>query len=569
MVNYYGKFVPHISQLLKPLYEAARREEFSWTSKEEEVFQQVKAEITSERCLVHFNPDLPIKLVCDASKDGVGAVLFHVFPNGLEKPITFASRVLRNSEKNYSVIHKEALAIHWGVTKFYQYLVGRKFFLCSDHKPLLALFSENKGIPQMAAGKLQRWALFLSSFDYQFQYLKGKDNGAADGLSRLPRQVTSPIDESEDYFNFLVEEKLPVSAKEVRIHLRRDPVLSKILTYVRDGWPNDVESELKAFSTRAHELAIDNDLLMWGYRLIIPSSLRPRLLKEIHSGHIGIVKMKSLARQYFWWPKLDAEIEDFGKRCRSCQSLSRSPEKAELIKFREAEFPFDRVHIDFLGPFHSKIFLLLIDAYSRWPEVIEMKHTDSEATIEVLREIFARFGIPNVMISDNGRQLVSEEFEKFCKLNGILHKTSAPYHPVTNGLAENAVGSFKLGISKALHNQEVSSRNLKVSVSRYLFAYRNTPHCTTGESPAKRFFGRELRNRLDLLRSKRTDLANENQIKFFKGHRDISFSKGENVFVRNYKNPMKPSWSSAQIKEVLGDRTYLCNPENSDSSIVW
>lgn len=133
--------------------------------------------------------------------------------------------------------------------------------------------------------------------------------------------------------------------------------------------------------------------------------------------------------------------------------MSKNPERAELIKFREAEFPFDRVHIDFLGPFHGKTFLLLIDAYSRWPEVIKMKHTDSESTIEVLREIFARFGIPKVLISDNGRQLVSEEFEKFCKLNGILHKTLAPYHPATNRLAENAVGSFKMGISKALHNQ--------------------------------------------------------------------------------------------------------------------
>lgn len=175
----------------------------------------------------------------------------------------------------------------------------------------------------MAAGRLQRWALFLSSFDYQFQYLKGKDNAAAGGLSRLPRQVTSQIDESEDYFNFLVEEKLPVNAKEVRIHLRRYPVLSKIFTYVRDGWPNNVDPEFEAFSTRANELAIDNNLLMWGYRLIIPASLRLRLLEEIHSGHIGIVKIKSLARQYFWWPKLDAEIEEFGRGCHSCQRILR------------------------------------------------------------------------------------------------------------------------------------------------------------------------------------------------------------------------------------------------------
>lgn len=197
-----------------------------------------------------------------------------------------------------------------------------------------------------------------------------------------------------------------------------------------------------------------------------------------------------------------------------------------------------------------------------------MNHIDSKSTIEKLRENFARYGIPKVLFSDNGRQFVSNEFEMFCKINGILHKTSAPYHPATNGLAENSVGNFKRGISTALYNNPMTPTQLRTAVSRYLFYYRNAPHCSTGESPAKRFLGRELRNRLDLLRMKKTESTSEKQKQFFRGHRDIAFSEGEKVFIRNYKNPLKLSWSPATIEKVLGDRTYLCNPESSNPEYV-
>lgn len=140
----------------------------------------VKKEIVSNKCLVHFNPNLQIKSACDASRDGIGAVLLHVYPNGAERPNSFASRTLTKAEKNYETIYIEALEIYWGVRKFYQYLLGTKFILELDHKPLLALFGEEKGIPLMATGRLQRWALYLSGFIYMFQHVKGISNGGAD-----------------------------------------------------------------------------------------------------------------------------------------------------------------------------------------------------------------------------------------------------------------------------------------------------------------------------------------------------------------------------------------------------
>ena len=216
MVNYYGKFIPMNADLLAPLYALLKEKNFYWNQHHEEAFKKIKEELISDRYLTHYDPTLPIKLVCDASNVGIGGVLLHVFPDGSERPISFASRVLQPAEKKYAVIQKEELAIYWSVCKFYQYLMGNNFTLYSDHKPLNALFGENKGIPTMAAGRLQRWALFLSGFDYMFEYIKGVNNGAADGLSRFPVEgIGIEIEENSlnyvDYLYFVCGEKVPIS----------------------------------------------------------------------------------------------------------------------------------------------------------------------------------------------------------------------------------------------------------------------------------------------------------------------------------------------------------------------
>ncbi|XP_043287520.1 uncharacterized protein K02A2.6-like [Venturia canescens] len=568
MVNYYAKFVPKFADIISPLYNILKNKEFKWSREGELAFNEIKKKMSGECFLTHFDPNLPIKLSCDASNVGIGAVLSHILPDGAEKPIAFASRVLRDSEKNYSAIHREALAIYWAANKFFQYLIGNEFLLYSDHKPLQALFGENKGLPQLAAGRLQRWALFLSGLNYKFAYVKGTENGGADGLSRLPLQVEKNVNNTDfDYFHFVVEDHVPVSADQIRRETNRDVVLSKVLLYTRNGWPESInDNELKPYAYRANECYIENGIVMWGYRAIIPKKLWPIFLAEIHSTHIGMAKMKMLARQYFWWPNLDKNIEEYVKNCNACMSTAKAPPKAALIKFREAEAPYERVHIDFLGPFHGKSYLLIIDAYSKWPEIFEMNKTDSNNTIEKLRECFARFGLRQIIFSDNGRQFTSDECAKFCELNGILHRTSAPYHPSTNGQAENAIGTFKRSITKTLN--ECDSRiKMTTIISRYLLTYRNIPHCTTGETPAKLLLGYNVRTRLGFLNKTISQKMREKQIRHFGGKREIEFKKGEIVYARCYKNPSKPTWRRAVVKEKLGERNYLCNTE--EENVEW
>ena len=139
--------------------------------------------LTTSNLLTHYDATLPLKLAADASQYGQGAFTSHVLPDGVERPVAFASRSLSSSERNYSQIDKEALALVYGVKKFQAYLYGRKFTLVTDHKPLTSIFGPRKGVPAVAAARLQRWSLLLSAYNYDIEFRPTAAHGNADALS--------------------------------------------------------------------------------------------------------------------------------------------------------------------------------------------------------------------------------------------------------------------------------------------------------------------------------------------------------------------------------------------------
>lgn len=230
-------------------------------------------------------------------------------------------------------------------------MAGRKFTLMSDHRPLVALFWENRSLPVMAAGRLQRWAAFSSEFDYEFKHVDGHKNVGADSLSRLPLNITDKLNDSGhfDYLNF-IQAELPVDAMTIRSTCT-DRVLGKVCIYINNSWPKVADNEIKAFAARKNELNIDHGIVMWSYRAIIPEKIRTVLLKQFHSTHMGMSKMKSLARGYFWYPNLDKYIEVMARICNIYASFKNEPEKTNLIKWKETIETFKRVHLDFFLSF--------------------------------------------------------------------------------------------------------------------------------------------------------------------------------------------------------------------------
>ena len=161
--------------------------------------------------------------------------------------------------------------------------------------------------------------------------------------------------------------------------------------------------------------------------MIIPPQGRKRVLAELHDTHPGASRMKSLARSYIWWPNMNAEMDQLVKECRVCQETRPSPPTAPLHPWEWPSKPWSRLHLDFAGPYMNHMFLIIVDAHSKWMDVHLMKSITSSQTIEKLSQVFAIHGLPKKVVTDNGTSFTSSEFQDFMATNGIKHIISAPY----------------------------------------------------------------------------------------------------------------------------------------------
>ena len=390
--------------------------------------------------------------------------------------------------------------------------------------------------------------MLLSAYDYSLKYRRGSENGNADALSRLPTVAT--IDEVSDMtldVNMVKMDRAPVTADDVSKETRRDVILSRVHDMILQGWTeqDEVSETYKPFVLRKNELSVEGGTVLWGNRLVIPTSLRKQVLEQLHEAHTGVCKMKALARCYVWWPKMDKDIEKVTSSCVSCLENRSSPEKSPVHAWEQPNGVWERLHIDYAGPFLGKMFLIVVDAYSKWLEVYVTRGSTSSETVEKLRHSFAIHGIPRVLVSDNGTSFVSQEFASFCKKNGIRHVTSAPYHPSTNGLAERSVRTFKEAMKKWKNDGD----STETKVERFLFAYRNTPHAVTGLSPAQVLLKRRPLTSLSKLK-----LARKDEVGRDCGRQPRKFQVGDAVMTRNYARGEK--WMPGVVSRETGPLSY-------------
>jgi len=566
LVSQYRKFVSNMSTVAAPLNALLQKNvRWSWSSECSKAFQDIKKALLKDTVLAHYNPEAEISLAVDASPVGLGAVISHPTEAG-ERPVAFASRTLTVAERNYSQLDREALAIIYGIKKFHNYLYGRRFILYSDNLPLCHILSSRKGLPSLAAARIQRWAVELANFTFEVKHRPASKNMCADGLSRLPLPCTGMDSETVHWTNEATEvnikaiSALPVSALQIANGTRKDPVLSRVLGYVRTGWPVETTPDLQAFYQKRMELSTEQDCLLWGTRVVVPPKYQDQLLEQLHRSHPGIVRMKALARLHVWWPNIDQAIESQVRECVSCQNNQTMAPKLNHNSWAWPTEPWSRVHIDF-AQINDDHYLIMVDSHSKWPEAIQMSRgTTADKTIQALRCVFSRMGLCHEIVSDNGPPFRSQEFENFLKDNGIKHILSAPYHPSSNGEAERFVQTFKKGMK---HNEgKVSKYHI---CQDFLLSYRTTPHSLTGKTPSEMVFGRRIRTVLDLTKPNLSRKVSKDSKGVLTPR---AFDIGDVVLVRDYRS-RNPSWIRGVVLEVLSPVTYNVQVTINDCLVSW
>ena len=225
----------------------------------------------------------------------------------------------------------------------------------------------------------------------------------------------------------------------------------------------------------------------------MPEALRERTLSIAHEYHTGITRTKALLKEKTWWPGMSEQIENLIKTCVACTSVSKpniQPMGHNTTPLRE---PWEKVHIDLCGPFPNGMYIFgIIDSCSRWPELYLTKSTNTSSLIKKLLHCFSIHGFPLEIVSDNGSNLVSANMAEFCQEYNIKHKKATPLHPQANAEIER----FYENVSKFVKTLNVEGRNWENELFLFLLSYRNTPHTTTGISPAKLLMNRVLRDKI-------------------------------------------------------------------------
>lgn len=565
MVNYLSRFIPNYSEIAAPLRNLLKKDaEFIWISIHDKAYLDLKQKICQSPVLRYYSPNEEVTVSVDASAHGLGACLLQ---GG--RPVAYAARTLTPAEGRWAQIEKELLAIVFGCTRFHQYVYGHNQVIVeTDHKPLESIFKKPLN---STPARLQRMLMKLQDYSLKIQYKPGKLMFIADTLSRAPSETGTDKEIHEDvtiHVNTLIENVSVSREKLQRIkeETEKDDSLQQITKYYLQGWPEHkrrLQESAKQYWTVKRELHVVNGIVFRNSQIVVPETLRNEMINRIHEGHLGIGKCKRRAKEVLWWPSMCAEIEKAVQTCDTCQRHRASNRREPLRPHAVPDLPWQVVAADIFD-FDQKQYLLVVDYYSKYVEVAQLGNMTTAAVVRHLKNIFARFGIPNKFMSDNGPQFSSSEFKEFTQRWEIDHVTSSPLYPRSNGLAERNVQTVKKLMTKA--------RDEGTDWQLALLNFRNTPIRDEEYSPAQLLMSRRLNTRLPMtkdslepvhiktgyVRQKRTDNIEKTKSYYDHGTRPLPTLKpGEKVRMRD-----RDQWVNSRVLNAAReDRSYWLTTE--------
>ena len=446
MCGFYRRHIPDFAKVAAPLTNLTRSKvEFHWSPECESAFQQLKSLLTQAPVLVRADITQPFIVTTDASNTHVGAVLSQIQTDSSNKPIAYFSKKLQAAESRYSATDKEALGVVLACRNFHHYLWGNKFNIVTDHQPLVSVFKRKTKSPRM-----NRWILEMREYNYNIQYVKGKHNYVADELSR-PVRIIQRNPDSPFY--------LGLTPQEIKDAQREEVKWEELATYLEGG-----KLPSKRYpKTTLDQFAILDHILYYvkeksdgslHYCLVVPQNLKVKAMDHAHlaSGHLGQKKSILKAEELFYWCNLKVDVCNYVKECITCQRYKSHPGlQQQWQEMPPVHKPLERLGIDITdmvaGTHNFRYVLTVVDHYSRFVKFFPLKNKNTNTVVEELGRYVADFGAPKAILSDNGGEFVSRQYQDFCRRHHITYYYTTPYNPRGNGITERLHRSLKTILS--------------------------------------------------------------------------------------------------------------------------
>lgn len=472
VASWYRRFIPNFATVTAPITELLKKSprKFDWTPEANVAFERVKEILVSEPVLAC--PDYSKKFIiqCDASNSGIGGILVQGEGDD-ERVIAYMSEKLSSAERKYQTTERECLAVIRSIEKFRPYIEGCRFTVVTDHASLLWL--TNLKDP---SGRVGRWALRLQAHDFDLMHRKGKFMVVADALSRAVCSMT--VEPSDQWYGRLRDkiQQCPNRYSQFQI---KDKLLYK---YCAKG------NLASGFSS--------------SWKLVVPDSRRAEVMKRCHddpiSAHQGFFKTANKIKLEHYWPKMDNDIRAYVRNCSVCKSAkpANKIQRAFMGNQRKTNRPWQMIQLDFMGPFpRSKrgfsYLLVVIDTFSKFVRLCPLRRATSKLTVNYLEnEVFLLFGVPEIIISDNGSQFVSAEFKKFLAGYGVTQWLTAAYHPQANA-TEAANKTIGIAIRSYIQNDS-NHRDWDLNIHKIACALNSSIHTSTKCSPFLANFGQNM-----------------------------------------------------------------------------
>lgn len=442
LAGFYRQFIKDFSKIAQPLTSLLKRNvEFIWSKDCENAFATLKQALCNAPVLAFPNFDKEFLLCTDASNIGIGSVLMQRDNNGKCRAIAYASRVLNKAERNYSVTHREALAVVWSLRHFRDIILGYKIHVLTDHFAVTELF---KGTS--LTGKFARWQLTVQEYNPTFAYIPGKANSVADALSRHVAPVTM----------LTTSQPLP-TLEEIKSYQREDSFCSRLIYYLESGdasnLPNlpfspdsfSLQDEVLYKSSTTNS---EDTLPYHAFQLVIPAALVPTILYHIHdsplAGHPGKDRSFRQAQRAYFWPSMRKDITRHCLLCPSCAEHRPSlHHESPNLAYPIPHAPWDSLSVDVLKlPLTENGFrylLVCIDSFSRFSILVPLKDKTARSVARALiNEVICRYASPKVLLSDNGTEFNNAILKAVCETFQIKKCNILPYAPQANGKVERA-----------------------------------------------------------------------------------------------------------------------------------